>query len=100
MPYINFRSVVAKPKAFNKEFTDNVYLVGDECNLFDTGKIQKRSAFDKNVVYHVNSQEAVFDYIFSHLGVSGEAVNYPVLLTEAFCNPNYSRGMISELMFE
>ena len=29
-PYINFRSVVAKPKSFNKEFTDNVYLVGDE----------------------------------------------------------------------
>lgn len=29
-PYINFRSLVAKPKSFNKEFTDNVYLVGDE----------------------------------------------------------------------
>lgn len=47
-------------------------------------KFKNRSAFDKNVVYHMNSQEAVFDYIFSHLGVSGDSVSYPVLLTEAF----------------
>jgi len=83
-PYVDFRSVVAKPKSFNKEFTDNVFLVGDECNLFETGKVQKRSAFDKNIMYHASSQEAILDYIFSHLGVSGDSVNYPLLMTEAF----------------
>ena len=100
MPYINYRSQVAKPRAFSKEFSENVYLVGDEWNLFDAGRIQKRSAFDKNVVYHINSQEAIFDYIFSHLGVTDSSVNYPVLLTEAFWNPNYSRAMVTELLFE
>lgn len=63
---------------------ETMHLVGDECNLFEIGKIVKRSAFDKNVINHINSQEAVFDYIFSHLGTSGESVKYPVVLTEAF----------------
>ena len=68
--------------------------------MFDQGKISTRSPFDKNVVYHVSSQEAIFDYAFSHLGIHDNSVNFPVLLTEAFANPNYSRSLVSELMFE
>jgi hypothetical protein len=29
-----------------------MHLVGDEINEFDRGKVQARSMFDKNVVYH------------------------------------------------
>lgn len=41
------------------------------------------------------------DYVFSHMGISNDNnVNYPVMMTEPICNPNYSRSMVSELMFE
>ena len=41
-------------------------------------------------MYHMLSQEALFDYTFSHLGIEDSAVTCPVLLTEPFANPNYS----------
>lgn len=58
--------------------------------MFDPGKINTRSPFDKNVVYHISSQEAILDYAFAHLGIYDNSVNFPVLMTEAFVNPNYS----------
>lgn len=54
-PYLNFRSLVAKPKTFYKEISTDVHLVGNEINMFDPGKIATRSPFDKNVVYHISS---------------------------------------------
>ena len=78
-----------------------MHLVGDEINEFDAGKIHKRSMFDKNIVYHVQSLEHTLDYIFGHLGLSQESsIEYPVLMTEPMCNPNYCRSNISELLFE
>ena len=78
-----------------------MHLVGDEINEFDAGKIHKRTMFDKNVVYHVQSMEHMLDYTFSHLGLSQESsIEYPVLMTEPLCNPNYCRSNINELLFE
>ncbi len=43
----------------------------------------------------------MLDYTFSHLGLGKDsAIEYPLLMTEAMCNPNYSRGLVSELLFE
>ena len=57
--------------------------------------------FDKNVVYHLQSFEHTLDYTFSHLGLGNDSsIEYPLLLTEALCNPNYSRSLVSELLFE
>ena len=43
----------------------------------------------------------MLDYTFSHLGLGQDsAIEYPLLMTEAMCNPNYSRGLVSELLFE
>lgn len=51
-----------------------------------------KTQFDRNVVTHFEVQEQIFDYIFFHLGIDTEgSVNHPVVLTEAFLNPNYSR---------
>lgn len=49
--------------------------------------------FDRNVVTHYHNQEQIFDFIFKHLSVKGEEqmVPHPVVLTECFANPNYSR---------
>ncbi|CDW79283.1 actin-related protein 5 [Stylonychia lemnae] len=100
-PYLRFRNYVAKPKTSVNKQIDSMHLVGDEINEFDAGKIHKRSMFDKNVVYHVQSLEHMLDYTFGHLGLSQESsIEYPLLLTEPMCNPNYCRSNISELLFE
>src|SRR5438067_1519974 len=36
-------------------------------------------------------KERLFNYVFAHLGIDTASVEHPVLLTEAVCNPNYSR---------
>ena len=100
-PYLQFRNLVAKPKTTVSKTIDSMHLVGDEINEFDASKIQKRSMFDKNVVYHYQSLEHMLDYTFGHLGLSNESsIEYPVLMTEAMCNPNYCRSNTSELLFE
>ena len=45
--------------------------------------------------------EHTLDYTFSHLGLYNDhQIEFPLLMTEAMCNPNYSRSLISELVFE
>lgn len=100
-PTVVFRNQVGKPKTAVNKVIDSMHLVGDELNEFDAAKVQKRSMFDKNVVSSIANLEHTLDYAFAHLGLSQDSsIQYPVLLTEAFCNPNYTRGLISELLFE
>ncbi len=43
----------------------------------------------------------MLDYTFGHLGLSNESfIEYPILMTEPMCNPNYCRSNVSELLFE
>ena len=43
----------------------------------------------------------MLDYTFSHLGLGQDSkIDYPIMMTEAMCNPNYSRSLVSELLFE
>ena len=92
---------MAKPKTSVSKQIDALHLVGQEIDEFDNSKVAKRSMFDKNVVYHLQSFEHTLDYTFSHLGLGNDSsIEYPLLLTEALCNPNYSRSLVSELLFE
>ena len=92
---------MGKPKTAVNKAIDAMHLVGNELNEFDPGKVAKRSMFDRNVVYHMQSLEHMLDYTFSHLGLSKEShIDYPMVMTEAMCNPNYCRGLTSELLFE
>lgn len=100
-PYLRFRNQVAKPKTSVNRQIDAMHLVGDEINEFEASKVSKRSMHDKNVVFHIQSMEHTLDYIFSHLGLANDTqIEYPLLMTEAMCNPNYSRSLTSELIFE
>ena len=57
--------------------------------------------FDKNIVYHMQSLEHMLDYTLGHLGLNNESsIEYPLLMTEPLCNPNYCRSNTSELLFE
>lgn len=45
------------------------------------------------MVTHFHVQEQIFDYIFTHLAIdSDHKVDHPIIMTECFANPNYSRN--------
>jgi actin-related protein 5 len=80
----------------------DMILVGNELIDYDVYRGDTRkSMFDKNVVFQRPILEASMDYVISHIGLMNEStIDYPVMITEPLCNPNYSRNMVSELMFE
>ena len=59
-----------------------------------------RSPVERGIVSNFVTQEAVFDHVFSTLGVKSETVGHPVVMTEALCCPATSREGVSELLFE
>ncbi|XP_038605969.1 actin-related protein 5 [Tachyglossus aculeatus] len=60
-----------------------------------------RSPLERGVPVNLHLQEALLDYTFHHLGVASQGcVDHPLVVTEAVCNPLYSRQMMSELLFE
>ena len=71
-PYLRFRNFVGRPKTSVSKQIDALHLVGDEINEFDSSKVAKRSMFDKDVVYHLQSLEHLLDYTFSHLGLGND----------------------------
>nr|XP_018898626.1 PREDICTED: actin-related protein 5 [Bemisia tabaci] len=99
-PNLIFKNVLAKPrKERGKKVTE--LQVGNDITNMEAVRLQLKSQFDRNVVTHYDVQEQIFDYSFSHLSINTEqSVNHPILLTEAFLNPNYCRQFMSELLFE
>lgn len=96
-PSLIFRNLVAKYRG-KKE---NEAHVGNDIKNIEVVRWLLKTQFDKNVVTQFDIQETVFDYVFSHLGINTpEKVDHPVIITEPACNPNYSRQMMSELLFE
>ena len=96
---MSFRSIVAKPKTLIDKEIDSIHIVGQELNYFDASKIQRKPLFDRDVVTHQSNLEPLLDHCFTQLGVT-EAISQPVVLTETLCNPNKSRALVNELMFE
>lgn len=96
-PCLTFKSVIAKPrKERNKKdgepsVTPQIQVGNDITNL-EAVRFQLKTQFDRNVVTHFEAQEHIFDYTFTHLGINNEGcVPHPIVITEAFLNPNYSR---------
>ncbi|CCJ28673.1 unnamed protein product [Pneumocystis jirovecii] len=83
-------------------------LVGNDTLVEPMARQMAKSPFDFNVVANwdlmvrnIYSTESLLDYVFLKMGVSGsEKVEHPLLMTEPVCNPNYTRGVMSELLFE
>ncbi|VVD01173.1 unnamed protein product [Leptidea sinapis] len=105
-PLLIFKNVIARPrkdrckKDAEPPVTPPIQIGNDILNI-EAVRFQLKTQFDKNVVTHFEVQEQVCDYIFSHLGIDNEgSVPHPVVMTEAFVTPNYSRQLMSELLFE
>eukprot|EP00026_Physarum_polycephalum_P004401 Phypoly_transcript_04420.p1 GENE.Phypoly_transcript_04420~~Phypoly_transcript_04420.p1 ORF type:complete len:706 (+),score=123.20 Phypoly_transcript_04420:45-2162(+) len=94
-----FRPQVARVRA-KKESEPPTILVGNDIRESEISKLNTRTQFDQNIVYHFETQEAILDHVFQRLGVDSPAVASPVLMTEAICNPSHCRSAMSELLFE
>ncbi|CAG4942502.1 unnamed protein product [Parnassius apollo] len=105
-PNLIFKNLIARPrkdrckKDAEPPVTPPIQIGNDIINI-EAVRFQLKTQFDKNVVTHFEVQEQVCDYIFSHLGIDNEGcVPHPIVMTEAFVTPNYSRQLMSELLFE
>ena len=122
---VQFRNLVGLPKT---KRDGEFIMVGDAQLELDHGRMKIRSPFDRNVVtqfellvrliYYVflhahedkhlhlkfvvslyQLQENVFDHVFDMLGVDGDRVDHPLLLTEPVAQPNYSRARMCADLF-
>ncbi|KAL1396053.1 hypothetical protein pipiens_010793 [Culex pipiens pipiens] len=105
-PLLCFKNVLAKPrKDRNKKDAEAAAVptvqIGNDIVNIEAVRFQLRTQFDRNVVTHLHVQEQILDYLFERMGVDADgSVPHPVLLTECVTNPNYSRMLMAELMFE
>jgi actin-related protein 5 len=100
-PQIICKQIICKPrKDRNKKETKEealqnqpATLIGNDIVNIEAVRFQLRTQFDRNIVTHFYLQEKILDYIFTHLGINTEKmVNHPIVMTEAFVNPNYCRS--------
>ncbi|KAM9342231.1 actin-related protein 5 [Pholidichthys leucotaenia] len=95
--WLLFRSVAARSRGAARSETQ----IGNDIPNLEPLRWLLKSQFDRNVVVNFEIQELIFDYVFTHLGISSEgSVDHPIVLTEAPCNPLHCRQMMSELLFE
>ncbi|XP_044764854.1 actin-related protein 5 [Coccinella septempunctata] len=105
-PLLVFKNLIAKlrKERYKKENSDTSQIpliqVGNDIVNIEAVRFQLKSQFDKNIVTHFEAQEQLFDYAFSHLGIDTDNIAHPIVLTEAFLNPNSSRQYMTELLFE
>ncbi|XP_039179641.1 actin-related protein 5 [Crotalus tigris] len=99
-PLLQFRSLVARSRGA-RGGAGSETQVGNDLGSPEPLRWLLRSPFDRNVPVQMELQEQLFDHGFQRLGVSSQScVDHPVVITEAVCNPLYSRQMMSELLFE
>lgn len=83
-----------------KGVTPQFLLVGRFIGDIDPSRSKFKSPFDGSAVNGINWLEMIFDYIFEALGLSGcSRVDHPIILTECYNNPAFSRAITNELLF-
>lgn len=96
-PKLNFRNLVTRQRSKK----DGEIQIGNNVSNLEAVRWLLRTQFDKDIVTHFDIQEQIFDYIFHHLGIESDGqIEHPVIVTETLCNPNYSRHLMTELLFE
>ncbi|VVC37384.1 Actin family [Cinara cedri] len=100
VPNLTFKNILARPRK-ERGKKDGETLIGNDIANIEAVRFQLKSQFDRNIVTQFNVQEQIFDYTFSHLGIDSDGkVNHPIIITEPVANPNCSRMLMSELLFE
>ncbi|CCF50300.1 hypothetical protein NDA11_002912 [Ustilago hordei] len=97
-PFFAYDNLISKVRDRKKNLT--MLLVGTDVYADGLSRSSIRSPFDNDVVTGWDAMEIVLDYTFSNLAIDTDRVQHPICMTEALCNPAYSRGIMNELMFE
>lgn len=91
-PQLIFKNLIAKPRK-ERGKKDGELQVGNDIANIEAVRFQLKTQFDRNIVTHFEAQEQILDYTFAHMGIDTEGcVNHPIVITEAFLNPNHSRN--------
>ncbi|KAM0754182.1 putative chromatin remodeling complex subunit Arp5 [Meredithblackwellia eburnea MCA 4105] len=77
-----------------------VLLAGAECHVDTNSRTNTKSPFEGDVVCNFDQMENTLDYLFYKLGVSSQSIQHPIIMTETLCNPQHSRSLTFELLFE
>ena len=98
-PALAFRSVLAKTR--REKGRESELLVGSDISNMESVRHCVKSAWDRDVVTHLETMEQLLDHGFSRLGLDTEgAVAHPVFLSETLGQPSAGRHLSSQLMFE
>ncbi|EGG12911.1 uncharacterized protein MELLADRAFT_32515, partial [Melampsora larici-populina 98AG31] len=97
-PYLNIDNVISRYR--DRKTNRTITLAGSESYVDAASRSNIRPIHEEGLVCNYDSMEGMLDYIFLKLGVSGDAVHHPILMSETLCNPVYTRGLMSELLFE
>ncbi|KCV70025.1 hypothetical protein, variant [Fonticula alba] len=104
-PCLDFPSVAAKPRV-NRKTDDpsaNLTRVGHAVYADPTGSrlhARQPHGADHGLLVNFDVMEEILDFSFARLGVRGQAVDHPLVITEAFCLPNGIRSATNEMLFE
>ena len=98
-PRFVFPNITVRPQTKRTDL-EHVVPVGNEIVNMESMRPYLKSQFERDIVVNFETQEHVFDYIFSRVGVDADRVQAPILITETLCNPPSSRVSMSELLFE
>ncbi|RKP11800.1 hypothetical protein BJ684DRAFT_6793, partial [Piptocephalis cylindrospora] len=88
-PRVRFENMVAKYR--DRAVNNQVIRVGPDALNDPSIRTHARSPFDGGILFSSDLLQYSLDYAFFKMGLEGERVDHPVLLTEAVCNPAASR---------
>ncbi|MBW0482107.1 hypothetical protein O181_021822 [Austropuccinia psidii MF-1] len=97
-PYIDTDSVVSRYR--DRKTNRTIMLAGTGCYVDATSRSNARPMHEEGVVCNLDSMEGMLDFVFLKLGINTERIHHPILMSETLCNPVYTRGLMSELLFE
>jgi actin-related protein 5 len=90
-PLLAFKPVFGRTRKEKGKAETELLVANDIANI-EAVRFNLKTPFDRQVVTQGDYQERLLDYAFQHLGIGGEGVAHPVLVTEAVANPNSSRA--------
>ncbi|GAA6016342.1 hypothetical protein JCM11491_006824 [Sporobolomyces phaffii] len=97
-PYLDLDNIGAKYR--DRKLNTTVNLAGGEVYVDAASRSSTRVPFEGDVVCNFDVMENILDYVMIKLGVDTHTVQTPICMTEALCNPSYSRSLMTEMLFE
>lgn len=87
-----------KDRKLNRMFM----FVGSDVFADGTARGQAKNIYEpgSNIVNNWDVMESVLDYVLAKLGVNGESLDRPVVMTEPLANLGYARKTMTEILFE